>query len=175
MPTFNQLVRKGRQTAVKKSTAPALLDCFICIDGDSSIILQMFIEDSFILTITLLNVFFYFLIRTSVCQTELPVRVSLCTYRIYQFLQIWYRCTVQRNHNTDQRILRKMCMALSAKSLSVRFMTIKPFFISSLCSPFLSLRKRRPQKLFAFSLSFCSLRRAFISISYVLVVESPQK
>ena len=25
MPTFNQLVRKGRKTAVKKSTAPALL------------------------------------------------------------------------------------------------------------------------------------------------------
>ena len=24
MPTFNQLVRKGRQTSVKKSTAPAL-------------------------------------------------------------------------------------------------------------------------------------------------------
>ena len=24
MPTFNQLVRKGRETAVKKSTAPAL-------------------------------------------------------------------------------------------------------------------------------------------------------
>ena len=24
MPTFNQLVRKGRQTTVKKSTAPAL-------------------------------------------------------------------------------------------------------------------------------------------------------
>ena len=24
MPTFNQLVKKGRQTAVKKSTAPAL-------------------------------------------------------------------------------------------------------------------------------------------------------
>ncbi len=24
MPTFNQLVRKGRKTAVKKSTAPAL-------------------------------------------------------------------------------------------------------------------------------------------------------
>ena len=25
MPTFNQLVRKGRQTSEKKSTAPALL------------------------------------------------------------------------------------------------------------------------------------------------------
>ena len=25
MPTFNQLVKKGRQTSVKKSTAPALL------------------------------------------------------------------------------------------------------------------------------------------------------
>ena len=25
MPTFNQLVRKGRKTSVKKSTAPALL------------------------------------------------------------------------------------------------------------------------------------------------------
>ena len=25
MPTFNQLVRKGRETSVKKSTAPALL------------------------------------------------------------------------------------------------------------------------------------------------------
>ncbi|MCR4718687.1 MAG: 30S ribosomal protein S12, partial [Firmicutes bacterium] len=24
MPTFNQLVRKGRETSVKKSTAPAL-------------------------------------------------------------------------------------------------------------------------------------------------------
>ena len=28
MPTFNQLVRKGRQTSVKKSTAPALLKSF---------------------------------------------------------------------------------------------------------------------------------------------------
>ena len=28
MPTFNQLVRKGRQTAVKKSTAPALLKSY---------------------------------------------------------------------------------------------------------------------------------------------------
>ena len=28
MPTFNQLVRKGRQTTVKKSTAPALLKSF---------------------------------------------------------------------------------------------------------------------------------------------------
>jgi small subunit ribosomal protein S12 len=28
MPTFNQLVRKGRQTTVKKSTAPALLSGF---------------------------------------------------------------------------------------------------------------------------------------------------
>ena len=27
MPTINQLVRKGRQTSVKKSTAPALKDC----------------------------------------------------------------------------------------------------------------------------------------------------
>ena len=28
MPTFNQLVRKGRQTSVKKSTAPALQKSF---------------------------------------------------------------------------------------------------------------------------------------------------
>ena len=28
MPTFNQLVRKGRETAVKKSTAPALQKSF---------------------------------------------------------------------------------------------------------------------------------------------------
>ena len=28
MPTFNQLVRKGRQTTVKKATAPALLKSF---------------------------------------------------------------------------------------------------------------------------------------------------
>ena len=28
MPTFNQLVRKGRETAVKKSTAPALQRSF---------------------------------------------------------------------------------------------------------------------------------------------------
>ena len=28
MPTFNQLVRKGRQTTVKKSTAPALLKSY---------------------------------------------------------------------------------------------------------------------------------------------------
>lgn len=27
MPTINQLVRKGRQTSVKKSTAPALKEC----------------------------------------------------------------------------------------------------------------------------------------------------
>ena len=28
MPTFNQLVRKGRQTSAKKSTAPALQKSF---------------------------------------------------------------------------------------------------------------------------------------------------
>ena len=28
MPTFNQLVKKGRQTSVKKSTAPALLKSY---------------------------------------------------------------------------------------------------------------------------------------------------
>ena len=28
MPTFNQLVRKGRETSVKKSTAPALQKSF---------------------------------------------------------------------------------------------------------------------------------------------------
>ena len=28
MPTFNQLVRKGRQSAVKKSTAPAILKTY---------------------------------------------------------------------------------------------------------------------------------------------------
>ena len=28
MPTFNQLVKKGRQTSVKKSTAPALQRSF---------------------------------------------------------------------------------------------------------------------------------------------------
>ncbi|MBQ1491669.1 MAG: 30S ribosomal protein S12, partial [Blautia sp.] len=28
MPTFNQLVRKGRETSVKKSTAPALQRTF---------------------------------------------------------------------------------------------------------------------------------------------------
>ena len=28
MPTFNQLVKKGRQTSVKKSTAPALQSSF---------------------------------------------------------------------------------------------------------------------------------------------------
>ena len=30
MPTFNQLVRKGREVLVKKSTAPALLKSYIC-------------------------------------------------------------------------------------------------------------------------------------------------
>ncbi|MCR5430291.1 MAG: 30S ribosomal protein S12, partial [Eubacterium sp.] len=28
MPTFNQLVRKGRKTSTKKSTAPALLKTY---------------------------------------------------------------------------------------------------------------------------------------------------
>ena len=35
MPTFNQLVRKGRQTAVKKSTAPALLKGFNSIKKEA--------------------------------------------------------------------------------------------------------------------------------------------
>ncbi len=32
MPTFNQLVRKGREVSVKKSTAPALLKSFNSLD-----------------------------------------------------------------------------------------------------------------------------------------------
>lgn len=35
MPTFNQLVRKGRQTSVKKSTAPALLKSFNSIKKEA--------------------------------------------------------------------------------------------------------------------------------------------
>ena len=36
MPTFNQLVRKGRQTSVKKSTAPALQKSFNSLKKKSS-------------------------------------------------------------------------------------------------------------------------------------------
>ena len=36
MPTFNQLVRKGRQTSVKKSTAPALQKSFNSLRKKSS-------------------------------------------------------------------------------------------------------------------------------------------
>ncbi|MCR4721948.1 MAG: 30S ribosomal protein S12, partial [Lachnospiraceae bacterium] len=35
MPTFNQLVRKGRQTVEKKSTAPALLKSFNSLNKKS--------------------------------------------------------------------------------------------------------------------------------------------
>ena len=35
MPTFNQLVRKGRQTTVKKSTAPALLKSYNSLRKES--------------------------------------------------------------------------------------------------------------------------------------------
>ena len=35
MPTFNQIVRKGRQTSVKKSTAPALLKGFNSIKKEA--------------------------------------------------------------------------------------------------------------------------------------------
>ena len=34
MPTFNQLVRKGRQSAVKKSTAPALLKSYNSLEQE---------------------------------------------------------------------------------------------------------------------------------------------
>ncbi|MBE6903514.1 MAG: 30S ribosomal protein S12 [Ruminococcaceae bacterium] len=34
MPTFNQLVRKGRETATKKSTAPALQKCLNSLTKD---------------------------------------------------------------------------------------------------------------------------------------------
>ena len=36
MPTFNQLVRKGRQTSVKKSTAPALQKSFNSLQKKTS-------------------------------------------------------------------------------------------------------------------------------------------
>ena len=37
MPTFNQLVRKGRQTTVKKSTAPALQRSFNSLQKNSAL------------------------------------------------------------------------------------------------------------------------------------------
>ena len=36
MPTFNQLVKKGRQTSVKKSTAPALRKDTILLEREVS-------------------------------------------------------------------------------------------------------------------------------------------
>ena len=41
MPTFNQLVRKGRQTAVKKSTAPALLKSYNSLNKKMNDILYL--------------------------------------------------------------------------------------------------------------------------------------
>ncbi len=39
MPTFNQLVRKGRQTSVKKSTAPALQKGYNSLQKKATILL----------------------------------------------------------------------------------------------------------------------------------------
>ena len=44
MPTFNQLVRKGRQTTTKKSTAPALQKVYSTCTSEE---LQLFTEKNF--------------------------------------------------------------------------------------------------------------------------------
>ena len=44
MPTFNQLVRKGRKTSVKKSTAPALQKGFNNIEQSDPIFADLFTD-----------------------------------------------------------------------------------------------------------------------------------
>ena len=44
MPTFNQLVKKGRQTSVKKSTAPALQKGFNNIEQSDPIFADLFTD-----------------------------------------------------------------------------------------------------------------------------------
>ena len=46
MPTFNQLVRKGRQTSVKKSTAPALQKSFNSLRKKESAICYFCIKNN---------------------------------------------------------------------------------------------------------------------------------
>ena len=40
MPTFNQLVRKGRQTSVRKATAPALLKSYNSLQEHSVVLVR---------------------------------------------------------------------------------------------------------------------------------------
>ena len=140
------------------------LNRFICINGNTAIFLQMFVQDTAVFSITLLNIFFYFLIRTSVCQTKLPVCVTLCPNRIDQFLEIWGWSTVQRNHNTDQRILLKMCMSLFSECTPVSFMAFEPLFIVFLVfSIFVFMKKASPES-FGFLLFTECFNIDFISL-----------
>ena len=93
---------------------------------------QLFIADPYLMSVIFFQKLVNCLVRTSVCQTKLPVSIGLFSYGLNQLLQIGKGRTVKRDHNTDQRLSVKRSMLLLPCLTPAQRMTFQPLFRISL-------------------------------------------
>ena len=95
---------------------------YIGIPGDSQVLLDLLIFDPAVFLYILLTdpAHICMLVITSICQTQFPVLVGLCHYRIDHFPQELLRGIVQRHQNTDLDLSWKYSLFLSTSLLCIR-------------------------------------------------------
>ena len=65
-------------------------------------------------------------LRTSICNTKLPVSIGLSKKRVYHLSQKFFRCPVCRYCHTDQRTVLKMVVSLFLKRCFIRHISLIP-------------------------------------------------
>ena len=95
---------------------------FISIAGNSLILYKLVIYNSFVLCSILLTTCSYFcvLIIRTICQTQLPVLISLIQHRLYHLIQELQWGIIQRHKNADLHHAVKLRITLSCSLLWCR-------------------------------------------------------
>ena len=103
------------------------LKCGIRIPRNSQILSEfLYTYTTVFLRVFIQHPFHRFIVRTSVGNTQFPVRISLCQKRIYHLSEKKLRCMVCRNCNAQQRFTGKSVSTLSLKLFFIRHIGFIP-------------------------------------------------
>ena len=117
----------------------------ICISGNSFIFSQFTDTDTGILFhVFFQDTFHNRILRTAVCNTKLPVGISLCQKRFHHLYQKCLRSTKSRNCHTDQRFISKTMFSLFFQFRFIRNIGFIPWPVGNLFR-FKSFMKTDPE------------------------------
>ena len=107
--------------------SPGHLKSRICVSCNPLIFCKFTDPDTTVFFCVLFQDLFHCsILRTSICNTKLPVSIGLSKKRVYHLSQKLFRCTVCRHCHTDQRTVLKMVVSLFLKRCFIRHISLIP-------------------------------------------------